>query len=471
MHSQVAVNKDFYLGSGTYFLSQSNAVRGHRREIGARPKIKVFIYGHLQGHYERVTDFVSAARLLTLLLIFLTLTPILAQTAPELTRQAVMAYQAGDLTTAVEKLRQARTLSPSDSLVSLYLGLVLYQQNTQSREAQQLLESVADRYLDNAEVQLKLLDSYLVLGEKTKGLKQLERLEPSMARDEKLRFQTTYLLIKYGLTDAARQQTDTIGKDARLGELYFLRGLIEASEGRKPDAMKYLQSADRQDFPPRDSYHMLMLADALHRIQETRLAWQAYEEYLKHFPDDVDARMKLGLVYSSLGILDAAEQAFEQVKTADPKYPQVHYQMGDVRFLKNQLDEAEVSFKEEIKNDSECAPCYAKLARIAYQRGEDAAADNYLSQAGKRDPDWPETRLVSGLIAVRKGLYQQAIKDLEAVVAKLPELPTGHLQLSIAYSRAGQAEKARQHRDIYNRLIQAQKDAVAAGIKDERKPR
>lgn len=421
---------------------------------------------------------------LTVLSIFLAfVTVTLAQTAPELTRQAVTAYETGDLTTAIAKLRQARKLSPGDSLVSLYLGLMLYQQSSQSREAQQLLESVADRYLDNAEVQVKLLDSYLVLGEKAKGIKQLERLEPSMARDEKLRVQTVYLLIKYGLNDAARAQAEKLGpvpeltaaapatKDARVGELYFLRALIAASEDHKPEAMKYLQAADRQDFPPRDSYQMLILADALYRMQDMRLAWQAYEEYLKHFPSDVDARMKLGLVYSSLGVLDAAQQAFEQVKAADSRYPRVHYQLGDVQFLKNQLDEAEKSFKQELENDPQCGPCYARLARISYQRGEDAQAEQYLNEARKRDPDWAETRLVSGLIAIRKGLYEPAIKDLEFVVAKLPDFPTGHLQLSIAYSRAGQAEKAGAERDIYNRLIEAQKAAVAAGVKDERKPR
>lgn len=424
------------------------------------------------------------ARTLILLIILLPCRCLLAQTAPELTRQAVMAYQADDLTTAIEKLRQARTLSPGDPVVALYLGLVLYQQNTQSREAQQLLESVADRYLDNNEVQMKLLDSYLVLGEKAKGLKQLERLEPGMTRDERVRFQVTYLLIRYGLVDAARSQSDKLGPaaepgtrspggkpDARVGEIFFLRGLIAATEGRKAEAIQYFQAADREEFPPRDSYQMLILADALHRLEEAKLSWQAYEEYLKHFPTDIDARMKLGSVYSSLGLLDPAQQAFDQVRAADPRYPRVHYQLGDVLFMKNQLDEAEASFKEELKNDPGCGPCLARLARICYQRGEDAQAEEYLNRAKKQDPDWPETRLVSGLIFNRKGLYEQAIKDLETVVAELPEFPTGHLQLSIAYSRAGQAEKARHHRDIYNRLIQAQKDAVSAGIKDERKPR
>ena len=367
------------------------------------------------------------------------------------------AYQAGDLTTAIAKLRQARKLSPSDSLVSLYLGLMLYQQSSQSREAQQLLESVADRYLDNAEVQVKLLDSYLVLGEKAKGIKQLERLEPSMARDEKLRVQTVYMLIKYGLDEAARAQVEKLGpvpeptpqprrpKTPALGELYFLRGLIAASEDHKPEAMKYLQAADRQDFPPRDSYQMLILADALYRMQDMRLAWQAYEEYLKHFPSDVDARMKLGLVYSSLGVLDAAQQAFEQVKAADSRYPRVHYQLGDVQFLKNQLDEAEKSFKQELQNDPQCGPCYARLARISYQRGEDAAGGKVLNEARKRDPDWAETRLVSGLIASRKGLYEpghQGPRVRGRQASGLPDRPSAAVNRLFAGRPGGQSPRA-----------------------------
>jgi len=402
---------------------------------------------------------------------------VVAQSTPELTREAVMAYQAGDLPTAIEKLRRARTLTPNDPTVKLYLGLILYQQDTKSREAQHLLESVIDRFLDNSEVQIKLLDSYLQTSDNVNARLQLKRLQTLTSRDEKLGFQVVYLLVKYGINEEAHAELDRLSarksgeSTEREGELYFVRGLLAASEGRKEEALQNLQQADRRDFPPRHSYHMLMLADALYRVQELRLAWQAYEEYLKHFPTDLEARNRLGLVYYALGLLDPAQAAFEQVRNADARYPRVHYQLAEVLFLKNDLEEAEKSLDREIKNDPACGPCFAKMARIFYQRGDNQQTEKYLQKARELSPDWAETHLVSGLLANRNGQYDEAIKDLEIVVKNLPDFPTGHLQLSIAYARAGQAEKSKEHREIYNRLIQAQKDAVTAGMKDERKPR
>jgi len=414
--------------------------------------------------------------------------PVAAQSAADLTRQGVVAYQAGDLVTAIAKLREAQKLSPNDSNIRLYLGLMLYQQDPQNLEAQELLESVADRVSENSEVQIKLLDSYLATGNKAKTDRQLSRLQPLVDRDEALGFQVIYLLIRYGRSDDAREhigklgariapgtdagpQAETGRKDSRLGELYFVRGILAASENRKEDALKNLQLADRHEFPPRDSHHMVMLADSLYRIEEFRLAWQAYEEYLKHNPSDVEARMRLGLSHYSLGVLEAAQAAFEQVRAADPLFPQVHYYLGEVFFLKNDLDGAEKSLQQELRNDPKCGPCMAKLARVFYQKGDNEQAEEYLGRARQLSPDWPETHLVSGLLANRKGRYEEAIKELEKVVEQLPDFPTGHLQLSIAYARAGQAEKSRQHRETYNRLLEAQRHSVASGIRDERKPR
>ncbi len=409
---------------------------------------------------------------------------LLGQTTSELIRKALETYQRGDLATAIVTLRQAAKADPTDPYTKLYLGLFLYEEDTKSLEAQQLLESVADRFADNPEVQVKLMDSYLAHGQKAKGLAQLRRLEPAASANEQLAFQLAYLLIRYGLTDAAREHTERIAAriapeggqpsatpDRRLGEVRFLQGLVAAAQDRKANALASLQAADKQDFPPRDSYQMLILADALYQLQETRLASQAYQEYLKHHTEDVDARFRLGLTYYASGALDAAQAAFEQVRGANPQYPEVNYQLAEILFSKNNLDEAEQTLRAEMERDPGCGPCMAKLARIQHQRGETELAEKSLEAAREIAPDWAETHLVAGLLANRKGNYEEAIRELEIVAGKLPGFATAHLQLSIAYSRAGRAEKAKEHRDIYNRLIQEQKDAVSAAVKDERKPR
>jgi tetratricopeptide (TPR) repeat protein len=413
---------------------------------------------------------ILAAALLSL---WLTALPAAAQTPPELTRQAVEAYQAGDLPAAIDKLRQAQKLAPEDAQIRLFLGLLLYEEDSLSREAQLLMESVAGRFLENLELQVKLMDSYLAHGEKVKGMGQLTRLKSAMNEELGLAIHVVYLLIQHNQTAAASEEVAKIAarSDSRgaQGEILFLQGLIAASGDRKEEAMRLLQQADRQNFPPRDSYQMLILADSLYRLQELDFASQAYREYLSHHPGDVPARMRLGLSLYSLGLFERAQTEFEAVRAAAPRFPEVNYYLAEILFAKNALDEAEKVLREELRHDPNSGRCLAKLARIHYQRGEMEQCEQALEKVHKLEPDWPEAHLVSGLVNNRKGLYEQAVKDLEYVVRELPDFPTGHMQLAIAYARSGQAEKAREHRDIYNRLIDAQKEPVAAGARDIRK--
>jgi tetratricopeptide (TPR) repeat protein len=80
------------------------------------------------------------------------------------------------------------------------------------------------------------------------------------------------------------------------------------------------------------------------------------------------------------------------------------------------------------------------------------------------DQKWTETYLVFGLLYNRLGQYELAVQNLETVVRDLPDFPTGRLQLSVAYQRLGNAEKAKEQREAYNRLIEARRAAVASQV-------
>ena len=99
----------------------------------------------------------------------------------------------------------------------------------------------------------------------------------------------------------------------------------------------------------------------------------------------------------------------------------------------------------------------SKLAHLAYLRGDAAACESWLAKARALDPDGPETNLVSGMLAIRAGRYDDAVQDLTGVVARAPGSLRAQYQLSIAYQRSGDAAKAREHRQLYERLIQEEK--------------
>jgi tetratricopeptide (TPR) repeat protein len=136
----------------------------------------------------------------------------------------------------------------------------------------------------------------------------LARIQKGMAAGSPFSFNYLYILIRYGQHQIAQKELEPIasriqadrkalpepGKKSTtdrslmqdVGEIDFIKGLIAATADRKKDALSFFQLADTFDFPPRNSIQMQMLAEALFRLEEYKLAAQAYEVYLKHFPLD-----------------------------------------------------------------------------------------------------------------------------------------------------------------------------------------
>ena len=127
-------------------------------------------------------------------------------------------------------------------------------------------------------------------------------------------------------------------------------------------------------------------------------------------------------------------------------------------FEQKRVDEARTHLERELALDPRCAGCLAKLAHIAYLKGDDRQCESWLAKAAALDPSDLETNLVSGMLANRSGRYDQAIRaPRPGVVEQSPGYAKAQYQLAIAYQRSGNAEKAREHQAIYDRLIQEQK--------------
>jgi tetratricopeptide (TPR) repeat protein len=59
------------------------------------------------------------------------------------------------------------------------------------------------------------------------------------------------------------------------------------------------------------------------------------------------------------------------------------------------------------------------------------------------------------LLYNRRGEYEQAIKNLEACTREEPEYPKAYFQLSWAYRRLGNEQKATEYLDRFNQLQSA----------------
>ena len=189
--------------------------------------------------------------------------------AEDLFQEGLQAYRSHQLPQALALLKQAYRLAPDNPKVRLALGLMLYEEDSASLDAQRLMESVALKFPDNLELQLKLLDSYLQLKNLSMLASLLERLQPTMANNTRFAFNVVYTLVRYGQLEPATAQLGKISAQLQprmegvaepdvkspahqalvheAGEVHFIRGMIAAGQENKSEAMRLFQAADRCD--------------------------------------------------------------------------------------------------------------------------------------------------------------------------------------------------------------------------------
>ena len=336
--------------------------------------------------------------------------------------------------------------------------------------------------------ELRQLDSSLAAGDSAAVAALLGRLEPELDEDERFALDVAYRLVEHRLFPEAAAQWNRAAKHVqesmraasgqalapatdrdlqrRFAEVVFVQGLLTARLGEKAEALRLLRQADGYGFPPLDSPLMALAADCLYELKEYALAAQAYREIVKNAPQNAEARLRLGVSSYSAGQLAPAEKELDQVLRLAPRLPSANYYLGAVLFDQKRTDEAQARLERELALDRRCYRCMAKLAHLAYLRGDDRQCESWLAKAAALHPGDLETNLVAGMLDLRTGRYQQAIGHLARVVEQSPGFSKAQYQLALAYQRNGNAAKAREHQEIYNWLIQEQK-AKSIGVRGE----
>jgi tetratricopeptide (TPR) repeat protein len=376
--------------------------------------------------------------------------------------------------------------SPGTRILRVTMGLLLLV--PPSSLAAQAPTRGAARSLERRSAELKELEASLAAGDATATTALLRRLEPELDADERFALDVAYRLIDHRLFPEAQVEWSRAAKRVqaslraasgqtlapaadrelkrRFSEVVFVQGLLTAHLGEKAEALRLLRQADGLGFPPLDSPLMALAADCLFELKEYALAAQAYREVVKRAPRNAEARLRLGVSLYSSGPLVPAEKELEEALRQAPNLPHAHFYLGAVLFDEKRMDEARSHMERELAADPRCSGCMAKLAHIAYLQGDDRQCESWLAKAAALEPDYLETNLVYGMLANRTGRYDQAIRYLTRVVERSPGSIKGQYQLAVAYERSGDAEKAKEHQEIYNRLIQEQK-ARTTGVRGE----
>ncbi len=131
----------------------------------------------------------------------------------------------------------------------------------------------------------------------------------------------------------------------------------------------------------------LQIGNAFRMKREYDKALAAYQEVLKNDPANERAKVQTGMTHLEMGNIAEAEATLSAAAESPGAGREVFYSLGEVKFAKNEPDEA----------------------------------TKYYQMAFDADPTWPRPLLKLGLVALHRGDKAEAIQFMEKVLAVDPQ--------------------------------------------------
>ena len=199
----------------------------------------------------------------------------------------------------------------------------------------------------------------------------------------------------------------------------------------------------------KESYDYNQDTLAANRIATIYLKEEKYTEAVPYLqaieaqdPEDMNVRVKLGLVHMELKNYDKAVSIFQNILAKNPESDRIHYYLGSLYEETKRFDEAiselkQVSPQSKLYSDSALHVAY--LLKTANRTEE---AKRYLDEAIEKSPR------ISGFYLFQASLEEEtnnltgALKILEAAVTKFPEDEKLRYYLGSVYDRRGETDKS-----------------------------
>jgi len=249
---------------------------------------------------------------------------------------------------------------------------------------------------------------------------------PSFALPAPLVLMVAILAIAAGFRTAILRDTfrDEISlftratKDAPSNGIFHHRlGLALLEAGRAPEAIRQLEEAVRLE--PNDWVNEANLALAHSRAG--------------NFAASADHQGRA---------LDIAERTGETKK--EPRFATLAVQRGNVLTKLRKFDEAQGSFERAVAIDPNLSGAYDGLCRLAFERGDNAAAERNARKMIELEPGEPAGHGALGSALTAEGRYREAEEEFHVVERLLPNSVETDIGLAQVYIRTKRIPEARE---------------------------
>lgn len=162
---------------------------------------------------------------------------------------------------------------------------------------------------------------------------------------------------------------------------------------------------------------------------------------------------------------DQAKQAYVQLTSEYPDYPNLHFAYGRLLLEINETDAAVEQFQLELKRDPQNVSSLLEMAAVRYQVDSQEALP-YAEKALKLAPRLPFTHYLVGLLRLDTGNPAGAIPELEIAQKSFPNESRIFFSLGNAYARTGHKAEAAKARAEFTRLHAKERERAATVYSD-----
>ena len=246
------------------------------------------------------------------------------------------------------------------------------------------------------------------------------------------------------------------------GNADVLRLLAEAylDAGRPQESFEVLRELIREDPADRRLYLLLtQLADQEDRA-DIGVEWLDYG--LRHMPDSFPLLMQRGYLHLLLARNKESESDYRKAIGIQPDSDSAKIELAFLLLTTQRYPEADELLQQVIKSSPSDFFGYYLLGEMRLQEGLNEEALRYTEKAAALEPGYAATHSNLGKLYVRGNDYAAAIRELETAVKLDPDDKTAYYQLSIAYRKTGEKEKARAALVHVRRLNKEQREQGTA---------
>lgn len=350
------------------------------------------------------------------------------------TRLAALYFSLGDLVTAV---RFADRVAESDVSEPTTLALIagIYAGAGQAEKALALY----DRAI---ELNPATSEPYFSKGVLLVNLKRLEEAERAFqqgnerAKDSPIGY---YYLGRIGV-EAKQFDRAVAGFERAIAinpsfepAYIALAGVYESRQERdKAVAVyrRYLQAVNSHSKDVRQHIIRLYINDKLYREALAEL-----EDMLARDPDDLDAQLRIGLIYGELKDYPKAVEQLKKILAARPAELRVRDYLGLMYEEQKDYDKALLAYEQNLTLQPAYIDGHMHLGFLQYRLKRYPDAIGHFVQVVKLNPKQPEGHLLLGLAYLQAEQFTQASQAFEEGIRHNPGSPDLHFNLGTAYDK------------------------------------